>query len=82
MAGPQQSDRERWEALVSQIEQARYEYYQQDTPRLSDAEYDELFVELRDLEQRFPELQRADSRRRRSVVPGRTCSSPSSTCSG
>ncbi|MGB3014098.1 MAG: hypothetical protein WBB41_05740, partial [Candidatus Nanopelagicales bacterium] len=61
MAGPQQSDRERWEALVSQIEQARYEYYQQDTPRLSDAEYDELFVELRDLEQRFPELQRADS---------------------
>lgn len=61
MAGPQPADRERWEQLVSQIEQARYAYYQQDAPRLSDAEYDQLFVELRDLEQRFPELQRADS---------------------
>ena len=61
MAGPTQADRTRWEELVGQIEQARFEYYQKDAPTLSDAEYDALFVELQELEQRYPELQRADS---------------------
>ena len=61
MAGPKPADRQRWEELAAAIEQARFEYYQSDAPRLSDAEYDALFVELRDLELRFPELQRADS---------------------
>ncbi len=61
MAGPKRVDRERWEELVGLIEQARYEYYQKDAPTLSDAEYDELFVELQRLEERFPELQKADS---------------------
>ena len=61
MAGPKPVDRERWEELVGLIEQARYEYYQKDAPTLSDAEYDELFVELQRLEERFPELQKADS---------------------
>ena len=58
---PQQADRERWEELAAAVEQARFEYYQQDSPRLSDAEYDAMFQELQDLEQRFPELQKADS---------------------
>lgn len=61
MAGPEPTDRARWEELAAAVEQARFEYYQRDAPRLSDVEYDALFVELRDLEQRFPELQRADS---------------------
>jgi DNA ligase (NAD+) len=61
MAGPGQAQRDRWEQLVAQIEQARYEYYQKDAPTLSDAEYDELFVQLQQLEETFPELQRADS---------------------
>ena len=51
---PQQADRERWEELAAAVEQARFEYYQQDSPRLSDAEYDAMFQELQDLEQRFP----------------------------
>ncbi len=61
MAGPTQQQRSRWEELAAAIEQARFEYYQRDAPRLSDAEYDLLFGELQDLEQRFPELQRSDS---------------------
>lgn len=61
MAGPQQADRTRWEELAAAVEQARFEYYQRDAPRLSDAEYDELFAELQRLEQAYPELQRADS---------------------
>jgi DNA ligase (NAD+) len=61
MAGPKPTDRQRWEELAAAIEQARFEYYQSDAPRLADVEYDALFVELRDLELRFPELQRADS---------------------
>ncbi len=61
MAGPKAADRARWEELAAAVEQARFEYYQRDAPRLSDAEYDALFVELTELEQHFPELQRADS---------------------
>jgi len=60
-SGPSPADRSRWEELVAQIEQARYEYYQQDAPTLSDAEYDALFVQLVALEEQFPELQKADS---------------------
>ncbi len=61
MAGPTAADRLRWEDLAGRVEQARFEYYQQDAPTLSDAEYDALFQELQSLEDRFPELQRADS---------------------
>ncbi|MEZ5187044.1 MAG: NAD-dependent DNA ligase LigA [Candidatus Nanopelagicales bacterium] len=61
MAAPSKSSRARWDELVAAIEKARYEYYQQDHPTLSDAEYDQLFVELQDLEQQHPELQKADS---------------------
>ena len=61
MSGPSAADRREWEELVGAIEQARREYYQQDAPRLSDAEYDALFVRLQALEQEHPELQRADS---------------------
>ena len=61
MAGPTPEDRQRWEELVGQIEQARYEYYQKDAPTLSDAEYDRMFVQLQSLEAEFPELQKADS---------------------
>ncbi len=61
MTGPSPADRREWEELVAAIEQARLEYYQRDAPRLSDAEYDALFVRLQALEQEHPELQRADS---------------------
>ncbi len=44
-----------------------HQYYTLDTPELSDSAYDALHRELRDLEERYPELARADSITRRVV---------------
>ncbi len=43
------------------LEQANVEYYVLDAPRLSDAEYDRLLRELKQIEQEHPELQTPDS---------------------
>ena len=51
----------RVEELRSLIEHHRYRYHVLDDPELADAEYDLLMTELRDLEDRFPELQTSDS---------------------
>ncbi len=48
-------------ALRHQIEEANYQYYVQDNPRLTDAEYDELLRELQRIEADHPELQSPDS---------------------
>ena len=59
------SQEEQLEAHVAtlrhQIEEANYQYYVQDYPRLTDAEYDELMRELQRLEADHPELQSPDS---------------------
>jgi DNA ligase (NAD+) len=47
--------------LTARIEQAREEYYVQDAPTLSDAEYDALERELRALEAENPQLAKEDS---------------------
>jgi DNA ligase (NAD+) len=47
--------------LREALDRAAREYYVLDRPSLSDAEYDRLFRELRDLEQAHPELRTADS---------------------
>jgi DNA ligase (NAD+) len=51
----------RVEELRSLIDHHRYRYHVLDDPEVSDAEYDTLMVELRSVEDRFPELQTADS---------------------
>ncbi len=51
----------RVEALRHQIEEANYQYYVQDKPILTDAEYDQLMIELQRIEQEHPELQSPDS---------------------
>ena len=43
------------------IERANHEYYVLDAPTISDAEYDRLFRELRELEEAHPTLRVADS---------------------
>jgi DNA ligase (NAD+) len=48
-------------ALRHQIEEANYQYYVQDNPILTDAEYDRLMQELLRIEQEHPELQTPDS---------------------
>src|ERR1700730_18806456 len=47
--------------LRHQIEEANYHYYVQDNPTLTDAEYDQLMIELQRIEQEHPELQSPDS---------------------
>ena len=48
-------------SLRHSIEEANYQYYVKDNPTLSDAEYDELMIELLRLEEEHPELQTPDS---------------------
>jgi DNA ligase (NAD+) len=48
-------------SLRRQIEEANYQYYVQDNPLLTDAEYDRLMQELLRIEQEHPELQTPDS---------------------
>src|SRR5260370_3013631 len=47
--------------LRHQIEEANYQYYVHDNPSLTDAEYDQLMIELQRIEQEHPELQSPDS---------------------
>src|SRR5438105_3297255 len=47
--------------LRHQIEEANYQYFVKDNPTLTDAEYDQLMRELRQIEQEHPELQTPDS---------------------
>ncbi|GAC1513752.1 MAG: NAD-dependent DNA ligase LigA [Chloroflexota bacterium] len=51
----------RIEQLRHEIEQHSYNYYVLDAPTISDGEWDMLMRELRDLEERFPELRSEDS---------------------
>jgi DNA ligase (NAD+) len=48
-------------SLRHQIEEANYHYYVQDNPVLTDAEYDQLMLELQRIEREHPELQTIDS---------------------
>ncbi len=51
----------RVEELRSLIDHHRYRYHVLDEPEVSDGEYDSLMRELQELEDRFPELETADS---------------------
>ena len=52
---------ERVKKLREEIEYHNYRYYVLDSPVISDAEYDELMRELRELEEKYPELITPDS---------------------
>ncbi len=47
--------------LTEQLHHHNYRYYILDDPEVTDADYDRLFDELTQLEERFPELKREDS---------------------
>ena len=44
-----------------QISEARYEYYLRQSSRLSDADYDLMYREVEEIEERYPELRGTDS---------------------
>lgn len=53
--------REDYEQLMEQVRHHRTAYYQNDAPEISDAEFDELFSRLEDLEALHPEIVSNDS---------------------
>lgn len=55
------ADRDRLTRLKTQIRHHDYLYYVKDQPEISDGEYDRLFHELVELEQKYPELITPDS---------------------
>jgi len=59
----------RVQQLRREIEEHNYRYFVLDSPAISDAEYDALVRELRELEERFPELQTPDSPTQRVGAP-------------
>jgi len=61
--------RVRAEELRAQVDHHNYRYHVLDQPEISDAEYDELMAELREIEERFPELVTADSPTQRVGAP-------------
>ncbi len=51
----------RWSHLVQLINAARAAYYDRDEPTISDAEYDQYYLELQEIEARYPSLATPDS---------------------
>ncbi len=60
---------ERAEQLSQELREHNRRYYIDNEPTVSDAEYDELFHELRRLEEQYPELRTADSPTQRVGAP-------------
>lgn len=52
---------EKYDSLVQQIKDADAAYYQDDAPSLTDAQYDALRLELKAMEDLYPELKKEDS---------------------
>ena len=65
-------DSRRIEELRRQLNQYAYEYYALDSPSVSDAIYDSLYSELKQLETKYPELITPDSPTRRIVASSAT----------
>ena len=58
---PAESLRDEHEQLADLVRKYRYAYYQEDSPTVSDAEFDELYRRLEELEALHPELVTNDS---------------------
>lgn len=56
-----QDVKQRMEELIRLIEYHNNRYYNLDDPEISDYEYDQLYLELTNLEQAYPQLKRKDS---------------------
>ena len=52
---------ERIDYLKNEINKSNYEYYVNENPYLTDFEYDKLFAELKELEEKYPMFRTPDS---------------------
>ncbi len=58
---PSQGLREEYDQLVEEVRKHRIAYYQEDAPLISDAEFDELWRRLEQIEAEHPEIVTGDS---------------------
>ena len=58
---PSEAVREEYETLADLVRKYRFAYYQEDAPLVSDAEFDDLFRRLEEIEALHPELVANDS---------------------
>ena len=56
-----ETTRDRYNDLVERINEARAAYYDRDSPTLADADYDRMYREVEEIEERYPQLRGADS---------------------
>ncbi|MCK5412306.1 MAG: NAD-dependent DNA ligase LigA, partial [Gemmatimonadetes bacterium] len=63
------SAQKRVEELRETLGRHAHLYFVEDAPEISDEEYDALFSELKELEERFPELRASDSPTQRVGAP-------------
>jgi len=61
IADPSPEVRHRHDELSDELNVHIYRYHVLDSPLISDAEYDQMMRELRDIEERFPQLRTPDS---------------------
>ena len=54
-----ETTRDRYNDLVTRIEEARAAYYDRDAPTISDADYDRMYREVEEIEERYPQLRGA-----------------------
>lgn len=64
-AEPSEEQRLLAKRLAAEIEEHNYRYHTLDEPRIADAAFDELFRQLKELEERYPSLRAEDSPTRR-----------------
>ena len=56
-----ETTRDRYNDLVTRINEARAAYYDRDSPTLADADYDRMYREVEQIEERYPQLGGVDS---------------------
>ncbi len=58
---PSEDDKVRVKFLKDEINKSNYKYYVEENPYLSDFDYDKMFTELKELEEKYPLLKTPDS---------------------
>ncbi|WP_168584042.1 NAD-dependent DNA ligase LigA [Gephyromycinifex aptenodytis] len=58
---PSEENRRAWSELATQVREHQFAYYVNDSPTITDGEFDALLRQLQDLEERYPALRVPDS---------------------
>ena len=69
MLNTESSAHRRWEELTEQLQEYARSYFQDNIPKISDAEYDQLMRELKEIETLYPQFKKDDSPTQRTGAP-------------